>query len=174
MTDAWDGRPQNPERDGRHWCLSPEGEPTLCTWFAEDGFWHGMGWSSPTSNARRGWRYLGPALLPAEVEAAKALAAWSAFDDVLAWINTGTEQFIDKKDLYRAVMEMRPKSDALAADRKRVRREALEEAARFFEDAAREAFAPPDAMGAGDIDHGCNMQKAAEIIRALIGGDDAA
>jgi hypothetical protein len=34
--------------------------------------------------------------------------AWFAFDHVLGWINTQSSQMIDKKDLYRAVMQMRP------------------------------------------------------------------
>lgn len=42
--------------------------------------------------------------------------AWFAFDAVLAWINVQTEQQIDKKALYKAVMEMRPRElDALKA-----------------------------------------------------------
>lgn len=43
------------------------------------------------------------------------LAAFRAFDDVLNWINTQTEQIIDKKHLYAAVMEMRPKPEEIAA-----------------------------------------------------------
>ena len=34
--------------------------------------------------------------------------AWFAFDVILSWINTQTEQHINKADLYRAVMIMRP------------------------------------------------------------------
>ena len=36
-------------------------------------------------------------------------AQWSAFDEVLNWINEQTEQYINKKDLYAAVMQMRPR-----------------------------------------------------------------
>jgi hypothetical protein len=36
--------------------------------------------------------------------------AWFAFDEVLGWINTQNEQFINKKDLYKYVMELRPRS----------------------------------------------------------------
>ena len=50
--------------------------------------------------------------------AAMERGAWFAFDEVLGWINTQTEQVIDKKDLYRAVMNMRPASmAALVAER---------------------------------------------------------
>ena len=35
-------------------------------------------------------------------------AQWDAFNRVLHWVNEQTEQMIDKKHLYQAVMEMRP------------------------------------------------------------------
>ena len=34
--------------------------------------------------------------------------AWFAFDAVLSWINTQSDTEISKKDLYKAVMDMRP------------------------------------------------------------------
>ncbi|XAI95935.1 hypothetical protein [Microcystis phage Mwe-JY26] len=34
--------------------------------------------------------------------------AWFAFDEVLSWINTQDKQFIDKSDLYKHVMQLRP------------------------------------------------------------------
>lgn len=43
--------------------------------------------------------------------------AWFAFDHILGWINTQTEQSIDKAKLYEAVMSMRP--DAIKAETKR-------------------------------------------------------
>lgn len=36
--------------------------------------------------------------------------AFFAFNEVLNWINTQTEQVIDKSKLYAGVMEMRPRS----------------------------------------------------------------
>jgi hypothetical protein len=42
--------------------------------------------------------------------------AWFAFDAVLSWINTQPRQFIDKKELYRAVMQMRPGELAALAE----------------------------------------------------------
>jgi outer membrane murein-binding lipoprotein Lpp len=51
-----------------------------------------------------------PTLTTTEAGALRASGAWSAFNDVLNWINTLTEQHIDKKKLYAAVMDMRPKS----------------------------------------------------------------
>jgi hypothetical protein len=38
--------------------------------------------------------------------------AWFAFDEVLSWINSQDVQMINKKDLYKAVMDMRPSAMA--------------------------------------------------------------
>ena len=53
--------------------------------------------------------------LRAAEAAALRRGAWAAFNEVLAWINTQTEQRVDKKHLYRAVMEMRPTNCAITA-----------------------------------------------------------
>lgn len=45
-----------------------------------------------------------------------ARGAWFAFDEVLGWINSQPTQLIDKKDLYKAVMLMRPGALAALAD----------------------------------------------------------
>ena len=45
-------------------------------------------------------------------EAAFTKGAWFAFGEVLSWINTQATMTINKKDMYRAVMEMRPRSIA--------------------------------------------------------------
>lgn len=37
-----------------------------------------------------------------------ARGAWFAWDEVLGWINTQPEQMIDKKELYKQVMQLRP------------------------------------------------------------------
>jgi hypothetical protein len=58
MTDAWDGRPQNPEQDGWHWvCLSGGDYPIAACW--GDGEWAG-----PYDNGQ--YIYLGPCLTPAD------------------------------------------------------------------------------------------------------------
>lgn len=83
MSDAWDGRPQNPERDGWHWVRWAEYEPgTEFTAFWSSGEWSDD-WAHLAGNrhARR-YIYLGPCLTPAEAaaqaEAARreALAEW--------------------------------------------------------------------------------------------------
>lgn len=79
MTDAWDGRPQNPERDGWHWVAWAGNAPDPTFWTPHgperrgpcwhwDDDWMGPGWVC--SNAT----YLGPCLTPAEVAAQVAAA----------------------------------------------------------------------------------------------------
>lgn len=36
--------------------------------------------------------------------------AWFAFDEVLLWINSQQTQTIDKKELYKHVMQLRPQA----------------------------------------------------------------
>ena len=38
----------------------------------------------------------------------RILGEWTAFDKILYWVNTLAEQNIDKKEIYKAVMLMRP------------------------------------------------------------------
>lgn len=82
----WDGRPQNPDRDGWHW-LAPAIDPTLppgaYRWHAPPradvvGMWDG---AYPKDMVRRGYTYLAPCLTPeehaallAERDAARAVA----------------------------------------------------------------------------------------------------
>lgn len=75
MTEAWDGYPENRERDGWHWLeiISPDGIVLVA------GLWEIGEWSlpaigqdqTPEEMARLGGdiRYVGPCLTPAEVEA---------------------------------------------------------------------------------------------------------
>jgi hypothetical protein len=82
MTDAWDGRPQNPERDGWHWLQWGSKTPEVLYWDV------GMWWDTegryrePSDFTR--CTYLGPCLTPYEIEArvidaaAACSAAWRA------------------------------------------------------------------------------------------------
>ena len=82
MTDtraeAWDGRPENPERDGWHWLCAAVGigAPYPMLWSADGKAWDtGDGWvfcTDPALTERQ--RYLGPCLLPEEVAALVAAA----------------------------------------------------------------------------------------------------
>lgn len=81
MTDttreAWDGRPENPERDGWHWLLRDDDE------FVRPMFWFAVSktepvevWADRAGMEQRAhdmgarYSYLGPALLPSQVAAA--------------------------------------------------------------------------------------------------------
>ena len=78
MADAWDGRPQNPERDGWHWVMVAHGigHPFPMMWGADGAMWDAgdAGWVLAEDLASR-WRYLGPCLTPQEVAAREAAAA---------------------------------------------------------------------------------------------------
>lgn len=63
MTDTWDGRPENPERDGTHWIIGRTGIAFAAEWDATTGDWAWVG------GDERGWIYAGPCLTPAEVAA---------------------------------------------------------------------------------------------------------
>ena len=68
MTETWDGRPENPERDGWHWIMTTGGKTHACFWYAN--LWTtpvGDGALSPEDVSN--WRYLGPVLTPAEIAA---------------------------------------------------------------------------------------------------------
>lgn len=77
MADVWDGRPQNPERDGEHIFL--EGSvKVIRTWRALDATWWypGAAYHIPAADAAKFvWQYLGPCLTPDEIEAREAAAA---------------------------------------------------------------------------------------------------
>lgn len=71
MTDAWDGRPQNPERCDHHWLLHPNGRHLFVDrWMRSPQEWFNSGPPEAASVCT----YLGPCLLPAEVEARVAAA----------------------------------------------------------------------------------------------------
>lgn len=74
MTEQWDGRPQNPERDGRHWVDGPENKnPVVLIWHTLTQNWV-LGAIGLPPSSLAGAIYLGPALTPAEVEAREAAA----------------------------------------------------------------------------------------------------
>lgn len=73
MSAPWDGKPENPERDGWHWLLVAfgVGHPFPMMWAADGMMWDAgdAGWTHAEDIATR-WRYLGPCLTPAEHAAA--------------------------------------------------------------------------------------------------------
>jgi hypothetical protein len=67
MSDAWDGRPQNRERDGWHWLQYGSDRPAPTPWIAEIGAWANGPAYSPQGIVELGYHYLGPCHTPAEV-----------------------------------------------------------------------------------------------------------
>jgi hypothetical protein len=66
-TKPWDGRPQNPERDGWHWVQNGNGIPSCQRWHSER--WtvgSDPGWTASQVAALQRVRYLGPCLLPSD------------------------------------------------------------------------------------------------------------
>jgi hypothetical protein len=70
MTEQWDGRPQNPERDGWHWLARAEdGLAILKRWDAEVGAWEDGIMLYPATVMEWGVCYLAPCHTPSEVAA---------------------------------------------------------------------------------------------------------
>jgi hypothetical protein len=67
VADAWDGRPQNKDRDGAHWITD-----NVAFWEADKQHWLLMMTAKPVSAewlASQSWaKYRGPCLSPTEVE----------------------------------------------------------------------------------------------------------
>lgn len=66
MIEQWDGRPQNPERDGWHW-LMQDALLYPARWDAAASAWHRSRFLTPAEIARLN-DYCGPCLTPAEIE----------------------------------------------------------------------------------------------------------
>lgn len=81
MTDAWDGLPPNPERSDHHWLLHPNGRYVFVDrWMRSPKEWFNSGPPEAASVCA----YLGPCLLPAEVEARVAAARREGIEAALA------------------------------------------------------------------------------------------
>lgn len=187
MTDAWDGRPQNPERDGWHWLHHPEDiRPIVQPWDAEYASWISGAMYSPQGVVDLGFRYLGPALLPAEVAAREAAAAEemrAAYCTALNTLNCVIhEEDNDPPDVAHAIEIARrghaealaictpdgPSPDALARALDQARREGMEAAARIA--AERGAWASNDADAESLVDRleaRGRMDAAGEIAAAI-------
>lgn len=118
--NGWPGKPGvplNPERDGWHCIQEPGEDPEYAFWRAKPFLGYGRGcWETKGTeddfepHEVSNWRYLGPALTPAEVDARIA----AAHKEWLAELNHDTD----------ALME-------------NAQRDALEEAAQIIDDSAR-------------------------------------
>ena len=71
MTDRCEPPPELRDRDGWHWVEAPHGKNKPWFWWAD-----AEGWETHTPNpidaGKRGWRYVSPALIPAEAAALRA------------------------------------------------------------------------------------------------------
>lgn len=66
MTDAWDGRPANPEVDGWHWLLIEGEGPEPAEWRAKSSDWLTGNELWPAASVSLFSSYLGPCAPPGE------------------------------------------------------------------------------------------------------------
>lgn len=79
MTDAWDGLPPDSERSDHHWLLHPNGRHLFVDrWMRSPQEWFNSGPPEAASVCT----YLGPCLLPAEVEARVAAARRERIEEI--------------------------------------------------------------------------------------------
>ena len=88
MTDAWNGVPENPARDGIYWIIGWNGTPFVAEWFADPNGEFGGSWAwveggdHPDGVAANGWKYGGPCFTPAEAQAREAAAYQRGQEDM--------------------------------------------------------------------------------------------
>lgn len=63
MTETWDGRPENPERDGWHWAQHRDNTPEVLNWSPLHGWRYEGDWVR-SDFIGRNYRYFGPASPP--------------------------------------------------------------------------------------------------------------
>jgi len=79
MSEQWDGRPQNPERDGWHWLQYGSDKPVPTLWISQ--IWANGPAYSPQGIVELGYRYLCPCHTPAEVAALVEAARRAGLDE---------------------------------------------------------------------------------------------
>jgi len=106
MTDAWNGVPLHPERDGWHWLHEryswARPEPVL--WCSMPQVWRGRGLASAAKQQEV--RYIGPCLTPAEVAAREAAARREGIE---AAAEIAKQFAIHQGDAYDIVAAIRTK-----------------------------------------------------------------
>jgi len=161
MTDAWDGRPQNPERDGWHaigWIGGVPANTYVVLWSPDHkrlrdkteapcpGYLFGgdAGFMSPKMAARH-YRYLGPCLLSEEITAREAASSeamreacvavvqeWAA-DAVLGANTRGVLEVLARALNDPNVVSRHAHASALARAEKAAEKRGMEKAARIAE-----------------------------------------
>lgn len=175
----WDGRPQNPKRTAPHWIEDKALNHVACVvWCHVMEQWHDMALTMPPKGAAKFWRYLGPCLLPAEVEAQVAAAALAmreaaklACNSVVSATLFGDACEIDgptQDAIYHAIAALPlPSGDALASALAAARREGIEAAAAHLK-----ACIPAESMTSeGHTARHC-LHLGVAAICALAGGSD--
>lgn len=102
MTDAWDGFPPNPERCDHYWLLHPNGQHVFVDrWMRAPKEWFNAGPPEVASLCT----YLGPCLLPAEVEARVAAARREALEAAARVASNWNIPSVDLPAAIRALLE---------------------------------------------------------------------
>lgn len=170
MTE-WDGRPQNPERDGPHVIRHKDsGDEWTALWHC--GEWIDASGDFGPSHAAIYFDYIGPCLTPAEV-AAHVAAAWERGrkDTLEAVASPSPDDWQDNEavrvlaEACRYAASLAPPadlSDALAKREAAARREGIEAAAKWHDERARKERAVGSITGARAEEY------AANAIRALL------
>ena len=97
LNNGWPGKPGvplNPERDGWHWLLAPDGDQFPCLWrvvgIDKKGPWP-MVWNyDPEGWAPEECKYIAPCLAPAEAEARVKEARRDALEEAARFVETHT------------------------------------------------------------------------------------
>jgi hypothetical protein len=104
LSDTWDGRPKNPERDGWHWLIY-EGEAQLDHWLASLESWWCGGMTMPaTTMAAEGFSYNREVITPKEHTA--LLAERDALAKVNGECGAAYREVLAERDALRARVEV--------------------------------------------------------------------
>ena len=105
MTEQWDGRPQNPERDSDGHVWRVDGDIDVYRWVAADQWYrdHKDRWVSPIDLIEEGDTYLGRIVSPAEVNARVAAARRAA---LLAAAKVASNWNIPTVDVPAAILAL--------------------------------------------------------------------
>jgi hypothetical protein len=150
--NGWSGKPGvplNPERDGWHWIQHYNDDPITYEWCATYNEWflgpnedYGEGWQK-AEYVGINYKYLGPCLTPAEVDArVSEVMKWrtAIYDALIEWHDPPRDDETPKAALRRLVhteilAALDPAVSRLAADLvAQAQRDALEEAAQWHDE----------------------------------------
>lgn len=172
MTDArCEPPPELRGKDGDHWVQKNDEAPVMAAWNGKYGMWLRHDMPSSTQNAHEwGWRYLSPAINPAEVAALRA-------ERDAAWNEVEREREKYKDDMHAALVEVGRwswRSGLQDAELTTLRGEVenLRAALKPFADAAPKFRDCGDAIEVADIAHDAtftvgDLRRAATLANAV-------